>query len=71
MGGMFDPPMDNAPVGDAVLVCPWCFKQFEERKEVLVFKRITECPHCLGLCEAWADGDIDYDHWYLTKVRPE
>ena len=48
------------------VICPWCNKDLE--MEFPTDEPIT-CPNCQKECEAWADGDIDFQSWYLTKYN--
>ena len=51
------------------LCCPWCKKNFgiDSLAQTISLVESIICPHCQNKCEAWADGDINFNSWYLTK----
>lgn len=49
--------------------CPWC--EYTFNIEVPCEEDVIQCKKCYRLCDLWADGDIDYDGYYLTKKIQE
>ena len=48
-----------------IVTCPWCNKDIEIS---LPADDLVLCSHCNKKSEAWADGDIGFNSWYLTKI---
>ena len=47
------------------VICPWCNKYIEiipSANDIIV------CTNCNKKSELWADGDIGFNSWYLTKI---
>ena len=46
-------------------ICPYC--------KIDILSDITKdnviCPICNNICDIWADGDIDFNLYYLTKLK--
>ena len=48
-----------------IVNCPWCNENIEI--DIPPADAIA-CPKCGKKCEPWADGDIDFNAWYLTTI---
>ena len=65
---LIDSNLESVEIGtnDLVMcICPYC--------KIDILSDITKdnviCPICNNICDIWADGDIDFNFYYLTKLK--
>ena len=57
--------LSNNDVNDLTMcICPYC------NSDILIntTKDNTICPLCGNTCDIWADGDINFNSYYLTRL---